>query len=233
MKLNPTLKILTLGALSICSMMSLYSYAGPDDDRGVPQIQLVLPPELQAIEERNRDDLRKYGYIEMLEDIPRVEFTANRLNERQKGVAAMGLKNGSREVGYIEISGGEYIDDPSLPFRPAVLGSKYQADDPKSYLLFGGHKLKQLHTSTVFGPLIIDETRIASSSIDSPNLTIAGGPAIFYHIKYKGDKWSSVIRTSSGDKLFVVEAGSKLEGEQKSNFIQMVEELVGDAQSIN
>jgi hypothetical protein len=184
----------------------------------------VMPSELESLHKQDMSNLLTQGYIERLEDEPRAEYIQSRMAERRADVQRRKLAESRETLGYVELDADQTALG-QLPHRPTILPSKFLRTGSIGYVLLGGHKLKQLHTNTQFGTLVIDEILNSSTTIEAPNATIAGQPAKLVRIKHKGDKWATVIYAPSGDRLLIVESNRRIDGKSEDEFVKMVEEL--------
>ncbi|SHE88954.1 hypothetical protein SAMN04487965_0875 [Microbulbifer donghaiensis] len=173
--------------------------------------------------QKNKESLSKYGFIEKLDQSPRSEYIKARMSERREAINLQGRSQSLESLGFTDLDG---VNFGELPFPITLPNEKYIKHDSEKYLLLGGQMLKQFYTKTDFGNLIIDEQPNSKVSLPSANLEINGSPATFTHIKHKGGKWATVVYTTSGNKLFVIEADRRLTGGMKASFIDMIADVV-------
>ncbi|CAA0121165.1 Uncharacterised protein [Halioglobus japonicus] len=198
-----------------------------------PYSRFIMSPEDQrkyttAIQQRQMD-----GYLSKENEEPRYEYIVDKMASFKE---AAKLKNGemnSHDLGYIDITGQDYVDIDSLPFRPAIVPGHFLEKENRSYLLLGGNRLKQIYSDSVFGTLIVDEFENTRMKLDQPNVMVNGQSATFTYIKYKGEQWASVLYAPAGNRLFILEAGEKLSDDKRDSLIRLAESLIEASFSMN
>lgn len=188
--------------------------------------EVVLPREQAEIGRKNEANLAEKGFVEMLDEPPRAQYTMDRMNDRRKAAMANGRGNDPIELGFYDLSNGRTVDFSSLHFRPTIVNSKYLTENSMSYLLSGHPTFTQLHTNSQFGTIMIDEMVNTTSSGGNPNIEVAGVPATFYHVKYEGEKWATIVELQHRSNYFVIECDRKLIGKDKQDFIEMADDIV-------
>lgn len=216
--------LLSVVAERASSQQVLIVPAEPDDSG--PVMGVVMPSGLDSLHERNKDTLARDGYIERSDQAPRARYIEDRMTERRAAARLKGADENPTELGYYDLARGNIVDFSELSFYPTLLPSVYMGSSTRSYLLLGGHGLKQLHTGTAFGTLIVDEIDGAHASFFSSNLRIGGEPAVITDIRYRENVWATAIYATRNDRLFIVETDARMEGERREDFVSMVEDLV-------
>lgn len=197
----------------------------PYSELKTPENPIHLSDDFIRIRNDNVESLRKKGYMEKLDEAPRAEYVQARMEERKAMAKFSSSPSSAQALGFIQVIGGLVPDVSSLPFFPTMLPQSYLSTGSQSYLLEGGDMLKQLHTLTAFGTLLIDEMTDVTMMLDQPNILIAGEPAKLIQVKHKDSKWATVVYAPRGRRLFIVEADRRLDGELKGRFIKMIEGL--------
>lgn len=192
--------------------------------------RIVPADELAQIQDKNSSDLEEKGYIEKLEEVPRIDYVKQQMAVRASMAPLQGKAETPGNTGYMDITGLSSVQKQrGISFEPSIVPSKYLESGTKSFLLLGGSRIKQLHEKTVFGPLLVDEFRGTSLNLENPNITIAGEPATLVYTKYQGDNWATTVHAENNGHMFIVEASSKLEGENRLSFIALVEDLMSNS----
>jgi hypothetical protein len=163
------------------------------------------------------------GYIEKLQAPPRVDYVLEQLAQRRLQLQKNGAAETPAALGFHEFSIGEPWPIANIDIKK--IPESIVAPDSKNYLI-RGNPIKQIYTSTRFGSLIIDQQPKARLRLDAPNLSIAGHPATFTYVKYRGNAWATIIYATDGDATFMIEANRRLEGTEKESFIQFADELI-------
>jgi hypothetical protein len=187
---------------------------------------MVMSPETESAHRRNLESLARAGFIDESSTDPRARFIEQRMAASVASAKLKGSPVTPQTVGFFEMQGAAGAAAVDLPFRPSTLPATYLTANSKSYLLLGGQKLKQFHTSTQFGTLIIDEMNNSTTQLVAPNVKIAGAPATLVYKQHRAGQWATVIYAPRKDKLWIVEADRRLDGKDKEIFLTMVSELV-------
>lgn len=188
-------------------------------------IGVALPPELEELHRRNLESQSLNGYIDEAETDPRARYVQKRMEERRAAARAAGVDMTPRRLGFYEMN--NLTEETSeLPFMPSAMPVAYLSAESKSYILLSGDKIKQLHTDTKFGTLIIDELTNVSTQLFAPNIEIEGVAASLVYKRHRAEQWATVVYAPWGDKLWIIEADKRLVGNAREEFVQLVEDLV-------
>jgi hypothetical protein len=211
---------LLLSAFSV--MLSAGSLAQEADPQRTHQFQ--MSPELASLREATAQSIAAAGYIDRSDEESRATYVQARMKERVSVAEEAGKAKTPEVLGYYDISDGLPVQ--AQAHAPTLVPRGILSSQSRSFLLPGETITKQLHTKTVFGDLIVDELKDATTTLEAPNLEVAGHPATFTHVHYRGEKWASVVYVPVGTRLLIVEADRKLEGANKKRFLEMVTNLV-------
>lgn len=131
----------------------------------------------------------------------------------------------------VRLSKGKATDEGTedAPFGP--VGSQYKNEDNTGYLLITGGRIAQLHDSTKFGTLLVEEFVTNNpGAIDAwiidPNIEIMGRPGKVTHVKYSGGEWGTILFAPHDRRVVLMECDTKLDAEDQREFIQLAEELI-------
>lgn len=189
----------------------------------------VLSPELAAVHKQRIRDLATKGYIEMLDREPRADYVLARMDERRAMASLQGRPDDPKLLGFERLSAVEARGFSSLPFKPSILPARYRKADSEGYLLSGGSRLKQLHTRTEFGTLLIDESANSTIDLGASNAEVARHTAVLVPIKHKNGRWATMVLTEANGRAFLIECDSLITGEEKSAFLAMASDVVANA----
>jgi hypothetical protein len=189
-----------------------------------------MSDELTLLNEGYIQDLEENGYIDKPNEVPRSSFVTQKMVDRATAARIQGKNITIENTGFKDISAramaAARVDDPDLPFEPAMVPSNYLNEGGSIFILMGGHRLKQLYEDTIFGELLVDEFRDTELDLIDSNITIASEPATLSYTKYEEDQWATIIYAEKDGHMFIVEATSKLEGEDRDQFVLLVEDLM-------
>lgn len=187
----------------------------------------ALSSQLEATRSANIETLAALGYIDRSHEIPRAEYVQARMQERMSLAETAGKDKSPANLGFYDVSEG--LPPAAQAYEPALMQRRFLSGRSRSYLLPGGDSIKQLHTETQFGTIIIDEFKNATVVLESPNTKVNGHPATVTHLRYQGDRWATAVYVAAGKRFFVVEADRKLVGKQRDVFLEMARTLVSGA----
>lgn len=189
--------------------------------------QLVAVPELspdqKKLEAKGFADLIRKGYIEKLDQPPRVEYVKDRMKERRAAAELKGKQHDAAELGFFSLEDSRSAT--SLGVQPVHVSSRALQSDSENYV-FAGRDKKVLLTKTIFGAMLVDIKDVTESTLDNPNVTVGGNPGTLLHVKHQGEAWATVLYAAAGNKLFIFEADKRLEGKRKSDFLAFAEEVI-------
>ena len=180
------------------------------------EIGAVFDAELTEEIAKQNASLVDFGYLSYEDRPTRFEYIMQKIEGGQSGVYPLAFYGGTSNI--------------PLPFFPTFPDKEFISSDTESFLIpSGASDVKQIHTHTKFGNLIIDESRNTSMSLDNPNVEVAGQDSTLLYIKHQDERWATKLYVPlDKGKLFVIESDKKVEGEARNAFLYMAERLVAN-----
>lgn len=214
---------------------------GHEDHDGSFADTFVIPPEMEAFNEKVRNDIREKGFVDLSTklaempkgaDIPHVEYILSRVEM----VESIGLKEvrsqypelNSADISFYDIS--EF--DKSKLARPfsKILDTVIRPGSRN--LIFPGNpkKLQRIYTKTKYGALLVED--FYGAEIDAPlgagNIDLGGFPAFLSVLKYADDKWVTILTVAHSEGVTMVQSSDTYpyDVNKLSGFIDTVRSLV-------
>jgi len=218
-------------ALSTCTSTIFAQITGPDTGAAILDLDgnetgLVLPPEQLEAGKKNQDSLTHRGFVEMLDESRRVDLVISRMEELRAVAVRKGRPDDPDLLGFIEFTPDQYLNFRRSGNAPVTLDQKYLLPESRSFMIRESPTITQLHSSTQFGNVLIEEYPDTESSYTRPNIMVAGQPGILAHIKYQGNSWASALYIQYGSSFFIIETDRKIEPDMQPEFLEMIDDLL-------
>ncbi len=208
----------------------------PSDDKHI--IGVALPPQVKEKHDRNLESIDTAGFIDRPEQVRRSEYVTERIELRRNLARERHSATGSRLddpdlLGYFDLGaaphGHPHLSNHRFRFYPTIVPGKFLKRNSKTYVVPGGTRIKQVHTDTDFGTLIVDEFVNSTTNLYNTNLVIDGNDAFLTRIRYKEHQWATILYAPVGSRLFVLECNRNLSAQETESFVELARQLIANA----
>ena len=214
---------------------------GHEDHDGGFADTFVIPPEMEAFNEKVRNDIREKGFVDlstklaempMGADIPHVEYILSRV-EMLESIGPQEARSRYPELNSASISFYDISEfDKSELTRPYGRLPDTVVRPGSRNLIFPHtpQKLQRIFTKTEYGALLVEEFH--GAEIDAPpgagNIDLGGLPAFLSVLKYADDKWVTILTVAHSEGVTMVQSSDTYpyDVDQLSGFIDTVRSLV-------